>query len=295
MLHTRLTTLAVLLAACGTTEAPVDATDTGADAAADTRSDATEDSRSDGGDVSADTAEDEVDTPEDAPEDTLTDAADAADTGEPCIDGETTTEGCETCWCTEGEWTCSIDEWCAYEECRAECPSSCLPADEQPCGSSLEYFCTECHRECAGVEEVDRGSCEDPTSTCPALPPDAIPIEYTMWTPPEGCWLDEFGDYPSALISSEDSYRETLRCEGESGIDWDTSRLAVAVFYERPGAEVYAVSTRDSELVVQMAGRVYCGGPAPSNTSALVLVDSLPETLNVVECSYGACTGPPAP
>ena len=293
MFRTRLTTLACLLAACGTTEAPV--ADAGADAPEDVATDGGTDTTED---VVEDTSGDTADTADDAPdsaEDVESDAPDIGDAAEPCTDGETTTEGCETCWCAEGVWECSIDEWCAYEECRAECPTECLPADEQPCGASVEYFCTECHMSCAGVEAVEREICEDPTLSCPALPPDAIPTEYEVWTPPEGCWIDDFGDYPSTLIGNEEAYREALRCEGESGIDWASSRLALAVFYERPGAEVYGASLRGSELVVQMAARVYCGGPAPPNTSVPVLVDALPETLNVVECSYGACTGPPAP
>lgn len=268
-------------------DVPADAVDTPVDASTDTPDLAT--------DVPVDDAD--GDSTADAAEDTRHDGADSdsdPDTG-PCADGESRTDGCETCYCASGSWECYVDEWCAYEECLAECPAECLPREEQPCGSSVEYFCTDCHLDCAGVTEVERAVCEDPTSSCGSLPPDAVPIEFEIWTPPDGCWLDEFAEHSSALIDNDGALAPLIGCDEPSGIDWETSRLALSVFYERPDAEVYGAALRGEELVVQMAARVYCGGPAPPNSAVLVLVEATPETLNVVECSYGACTGPPAP
>lgn len=294
-----LLTSAALCAACGISESDADAGEV-----SDAISDITDvvvdapGAESDTADVADDSDDSSVDTPPDAAatdSDAEIDAADTDSDTAPCVDGESTTDGCETCYCAAGGWECSIDEWCAYEECLAACPTECLPPEEQPCGSSVEYFCTECHLGCAGVTEVERAMCDDPTSGCGALPPEVVPIEYAVWTPPEGCWLDEFGEHSSTLIRSDGELAPLIGCDEPSGIDWETTRLALSVFYERPDAEVYGAALRDTELLVQMAARVYCGGPAPTNSAILVLVEATPETLNVVECSYGACTGPPAP
>lgn len=299
---------ALSLIACGTTDSSEPATDTGTDtiedtdAAEDTVEDATTDTTSD---AEADTDTDTVETDTEADTDTVEDTdtiepdadvvEDTPEDTETCEDGDVTQEGCETCYCNEGTWECSEDEWCVYEECIAACPAECVSIEEQPCGSNLGYFCTPCHLECNGVEEVDREVCEDPGSTCGELPPDSESVTYSIWEAPGDCYIDEFGDYASTLFASDSEFHSTVGCDAELGLDWDAGRLILAVFFEGPGAEIRTVATRGDEAVVQMTAPAYCGGPAPTNTSTLVWVEALPTTINVINCTYGSCTGPPAP
>ncbi len=289
---------AISLAACGTSETTTPETDAATDTA-DVAADVVEDTPLDTVEPDADVTDPDVSGPDadvvepDADVEEDTDAT--GDTGQ-CEDGSSYTSDCENCYCNAGVWECSEDEWCAYEACISECPASCLPAEEQPCGSSLNYFCTPCHLECSGVEEIDRAVCEDPGSTCGELPPDSDPVTFRDWTPPPECYVDEFvADTASALFASESTAQAAMNCSVELGLDFEAGRLVMAVFREATDGQVRAVAMRASEAVVQMTAPAYCGGPAPPNSIRLVWIDALPETLDVIECTYGECTGPPAP
>ncbi|MFT6396634.1 MAG: hypothetical protein ACJAYU_001377 [Bradymonadia bacterium] len=137
--------------------------------------------------------------------------------------------------------------------------------------------------------------CEDPGSTCGELPPDSGPVEFSLWEAPPSFAVDEFGDYASALFASDSEVHAVLGCDDDLGLDWESGRLLLTVFCEAPGADIRTVATRTEEAVVQMTVPAYCDGPSPQNTSTLVWIEALAMTLNVITCTYGACTGPPVP
>lgn len=215
---------------------------------------------------------------------------------EECSEGETRVEGCESCTCQDGAWACDADMFCEYDACIAACPAACDPVEERICGDDLTYHCTPCHMACEGVSETNATFCADPAATCEATPPpDSVEVVWSVLSS-EGCdeQLFEFGE--PVIYAEADAITDAHPCLDVSGVDWDANRVARVVVNERTEAEVLAVWSRSDEMYVQTAAPAYCGGAAPPNWQAFLLIPvDGPAAIRQGDCTYGRCTGPPAP
>jgi len=304
--------LAVSVAGCNeeatpstSTDTSVDADASGDDAASDVVDDGgEEDTGSDdtgghdaGADGSADADETDADAATDAALDAATDAS--LDAGS-CTAGDERTDGCTTCYCVEDDvWQCWDDEWCVYEACLAECPTSCDPVGDQVCGArGLTRYCTACHLACADDTATDPVNCDEPWRTCDALPPDATPVEWARWTPPDCVETLLFDGGETWLHRDAVDFYGSFPCtEGmDLGVDWSTQNVIQTAFLERTDPYVVGVYERPEHFYVYLGSGPYCGGPAPSTEQIFLLIDkSSAETVEAGFCYWGECLGPPAP
>lgn len=319
------TSLALAAAACGATETEEPTGDVGGDLGDTSGSDAADD-----GTGAGDTGETDADSGEDAADD-ATDGTGSADsggdvaedgTGSTDVSGDTADDGTGSTDVGGDTADASPDVSDDVEACLMACGVGCPPPDFWLCASNGERYCNDCIIGCYGLtvasDAVCDGTCTagetrmEDCNTCTCLsdgswactdmacpnpcdpPADATPIEYTMWTPPTDCMIDPFArDLYSVVLVDEDGFQEAYGCL--SGIDWNVSRLVVAVMDFNPYSAIRGIVGDAESITVYQGAEVYCGGAAPpdSVSFALIAAGSTPVSFNT--CTYGECEGGPFP
>ncbi len=79
-----------------------------------------------------------------------------------CTNGETkpAEDGCNTCTCEDGSWSCTEMDCDELESCLENCGDGCIPPGGLLCASDGNLYCGTCELACYGVTEAERSHCE---------------------------------------------------------------------------------------------------------------------------------------
>lgn len=136
-------------------------------------------------------------------------------------------------------------------------------------------------------------SSKEPADPCPPVSGQMLPVQAVR--------MHSTGDSPqSGVITTESELRATrytidtgavaLRPgEPEPKVDFAKQRLAYVVLRQRPNATVPWVVETPTEIVVGVRVDAYCGGAAPPDGVAAVLLPASSKTVRFATCSVGSC------
>jgi len=199
------------------------------------------------------------------------------------------------------EYVCVDGRWEGPATCDPfACGMRCIEAGGSVCGADGNTFDTDCWRRCYGVDVADSpDKCDPDPTVCDVTDDLAVPVAWERLEFIAGCSLPfgfEGDLIPDQVLTSEEAFRAAFSCEegAMSGVDWDTERVAIVSFAERPSADVAEVYVRDGRVVVQLAAEVYCGGARPPSAVVVVVIPAGDEAVEAGQCTYGRCPiGPP--
>lgn len=206
-----------------------------------------------------------------------------------CVEGDTRTELCNECVCTDGAWQCDTQDCTDLETCLAACGDGCPEERYQVCSEEGDSYCNACEATCyEATLAPNREPCD-----CPV--PLEAPLAVRLFEVPEGCVDTQPNGGEAGVATSIFEAAAWFLCEPGVTVDveFGVEVLVRAVFPENPEPSVQGAFFNEAtgDVQVVLTAPQYCGGPAPFTSVVYFYVPAVEDpTYTFENCVHTLCT-----